>query len=220
MRTRWFTFSLCFATFTLGASVAAQPAKPSAQPRQGLPVPAAVANEQRGPDGQPVDPAGQRGISPFMIKILKGNAAYAARNFAGSVTRYREAILEDAEHPLGHYMLGQAQLAAGNLAEAEASYNAGLRFAKTNKRLYAKLLFVLADLHERQAKWADAKQGFGAYAAYCRANPDANGYPASAEGRIKAIDKREEVAKQATLVKERMEKREKELALPAQAATK
>lgn len=213
MRARWLGISLSLATTALLASTAtAQPAQP---PPRGLPTPTVAPDQQRGPQGQPIDPAGQRGISPFMIKVLKGNAAYAARDFPASIAAYREAIQEDPQHPLGHYMLGQAQLAAGNLGEAEASWQHGLRLAGGQKQLHAKLLFVLADLRERQAKWAEAKQGWEAYAAFCRANPDANGYPASAEGRIKAVDKRDEVAKKAAVVKQRIEAREKEVAAPA-----
>lgn len=217
MRARWFTVSLSIATASFAMTAAAQQAGSS---RQGLPTPAETTNEQRGPQGQPIDPAGQRGISPFMIKVLKGNAAYAARDFQTSIAAYREAIQEDAENPLGHYMLGQAQLAAGNLEEAEASWQHGLRFSGMNKPLHGKLLFVLADLQERKGKFPQAKQGYEAYAAFCRANPDANGFPASAEGRIKAIDKREELAKKSAVVKQRIEAREKELDAPVEAAKK
>lgn len=219
MRARWLTVSISIATAAFATAAAAQ----QGASRQGLPAPAATAqSEQRGPQGQPIDPAGQRGISPFMIKVLKGNAAYAARDFKASIGAYREAIQEDAENPLGHYMLGQAQLAAGNLAEAEAAWQRGLRFAGMQKMLHSKLLFVLADLHERQGNFTQAKQGFEAYAAFCRANPDIHGYPASAEGRIQAIDKREDVAKKAAVVKQRIEAREKELGVsePAQGAKK
>lgn len=216
MQARWLTISLSLATATLATTATAQPSAP----QRGLPAPTAVESQPRGPQGQPIDPAGQRGISPFMVKILKGNAAYAARDFAASVEAYREAIQEDAEHPLGHYMLGQAQLAAGNLPEAEASWQRGLRFAGMNKQVHAKLLFVLADLHERQARWSEAKQRWQAYADFCRSNPEANGYPANADARIQAIDKREDVAKKAAVVKERIQAREKELDAPAQAAKK
>lgn len=205
MRLRW--LSLSFATFLLTSAAFAE--KPSRQ--QGLPGPAPSGSEERGPQGQPVDPEGKRGISPFMIKILKGNAAYAARDFPASIAAYREAIQDAPENPLGHYMLGQAQTAAENLKEAEASYEQGLRFSANQKPLHAKLLFVVADIRERQKQYAPAKQGWEAYLAYCEANPKVPCYPKSAEGRIKAIEKWEETEKQAAIVKERIKEREKEL---------
>lgn len=217
MQARWLKTTLSLAVVTLATAVSAQPSAPSSR---GLPEAPAADQKERGPQGQPIDPSGQRGISPFMVKVLKGNAAYAARDFAGSVAAYREAIQEDAEHPLGHYMLGQAQVAAGNLKEAEASYEQGLRFAGKNKQVHAKLLFVLADLHERQKRLPEAKQRWQAYATFCRANPEANGYPKNADQRIAAIEKWEEVSKKAAVVKDRIEKREKELDEPVEKAKK
>lgn len=215
MHARLVRTSLSLAVVTLATAAVAQPSAPA---RRGLPDAPAADSKERGPQGQPVDPAGQRGISPFMIQVLKGNAAYAARDFDGAIGFYRDAIQEDPEHPLGHYMLGQAQVAAKNLDEAEASYEQGLRFSGKNKQVHAKLLFVLADLHERQKRLPEAKQRWQAYATFCRANPEANGYPKNAEERILAIEKWEEVSKKAAVVKERIEAREKELDAPIEKA--
>lgn len=210
-------FSISAVTFLFATAAAAQPSEAPA--RGGLPTPQA-AEQPRGPQGQPIDPDGLTGISPFMIKILEGNAAYAARDFEASVAAYREAVVQNPEHPLGHYMLGQAQLAAGQPTEAEAAFERGVRFAGPYKELHAKLLFVLAGLHERQGRFEEAKKAYTAYAAFCRANPQVHGYPDNAEARIQMLDKREELAKQAALVKQRSEEREKELGLttPAQAS--
>lgn len=206
-------FSFSALTFLFATTGSSQPSQGPA--RGSLPAPQA-AEQPRGPQGQPIDPAGQRGISPFMIKILEGNAAYAARDFAASVAAYQEAIVQNPEHPLGHYMLGQAQLAAGQPADAEAAYERGIRFAGEDKGLHVKLLFVLANLHERQGRFEDAKKAYTTYAAFCRANPDVPGYPDNADARIKVIERREELARQAALVKKRAEEREKELGLTKQ----
>ena len=216
MRRSTLAYSFSAVTFLFATAGASQPSAPA---RGSLPTPQA-AEEPRGPQGQPIDPEGKRGISPFMIKILEGNAAYAARDFEASVAAYREAIVQNPEHPLGHYMLGQAQLAAGQPAEAEAAYQRGIRFAGAHDELHAKLLFVLAGMHERQGRFEDAKKAYAAYAAFCRANPQIHGYPDNADARIQVIEKREELAKQAALVKKRAEDREKDLGLttPAQAS--
>src|SRR5262249_48014896 len=52
-----------------------------------------------------------------------GNAKYAARDFAGAIAAYQKAIEIDPNNALGHYFLGEAQLAAGSLVEAEAAWN-------------------------------------------------------------------------------------------------
>jgi len=215
MRTSRLAISFSAVTFLFATAGVAQPSGTT----RGLPAPQAV-EQPRGPQGQPIDPNGEKGISPLMIKILEGNAAYAARDFAGAVAAYRQAILQNPEHPLGHYMLGQALLAAGDATEAEAAFQRGLRFTGANKELHAKLLFVLADLNQRQGRLDEAKKGYALYASYCRANPQVQGYPENAEARIRAIDIRDDVAKKSALVKKRAEDREKDLGLttPAQAA--
>jgi tetratricopeptide (TPR) repeat protein len=189
-------------------------AQPKPKPKQSLPVPAASASAEKGPQGQPIDPKGQTGISPYMIKILKGNSAYTARDFPGAIAAYRDAIQDDAENPLGHYMLGEAQLAAGNLAEAEASWNAGLRYVGDRDALHAKLLFVLADLRERQGKWADAKKAWDEYSAFCGSHPNANGYAATATERNKTIDTHTDLETKYAVVKQRIEQRLKENGAP------
>src|SRR6185436_12011483 len=90
-----------------------------------------------------------RGKSPYSPKLMKGHAAYGARDFPAAIAAYKEAIKDDAADPYGHYFLGEAELAAGNVAEADASFAAGLRVVTTRDDLHAKLLFVIADLRER-----------------------------------------------------------------------
>src|SRR5688572_20063397 len=90
---------------------------------------------------------------PFGDALNKGDAAYIARDFDGAIKAYREAIEKESQNPLGHYRLGEAQLAKGDMNEAEQSWQAGLRFAGKDEKLRAKLLFVLADLRERQKNY-------------------------------------------------------------------
>jgi len=216
MRKGRLAISFSALTFLLATTAAAQQ---GGIPLRGLPTPQQPPQE-RGPQGQPIDPAGVKGISPFMIKILQGNAAYAARDFAGAIAAYREAIQQNPEHPLGHYMLGQAHLAANQPDDAEAAFQRGLRFAGGNKELQAKLLYVIADLQQRQGRLNEAKSGYAGYVGFCKANPQTPCHPEVAEARINVIDRREEVAQKSALVKKRAEDREKELGLPtpAQAA--
>src|SRR5689334_18042962 len=77
----------------------------------------------------------------------QGNAKYASRDFDGAIAQYRKAIELAPHQALGHYLLGEALLAAGNLAEAEASWSrAALEGGEKDPALHARVLFVTADL--------------------------------------------------------------------------
>src|ERR1700722_10228828 len=56
----------------------------------------------------------------YQDACTEGNAKYASRDFDGAIEAYRKAIEMFPHKPLGHYLLGEAQLAANNLPEAEA----------------------------------------------------------------------------------------------------
>jgi tetratricopeptide (TPR) repeat protein len=104
------------------------------------------------------DPKGVKGISPFWESLKKGDDLYVARDFDGAIAAYREAIAKEPQNALGHYRMGEAQLAKADLQEAEASWVAALRFVGGDLALKAKILFVLADLRERQKSHDDAKE--------------------------------------------------------------
>ncbi len=102
------------------------------------------------------DPNGVKGISPFWELVKDGDNAYIARDYDKAISQYRSAIEKEPQNALGHYRMGEAQLAKGESREAEASWVAGLRFVGANHALKAKLLFVMADLRERQKAYDDA----------------------------------------------------------------
>ena len=118
-----------------------------------------------------------------------GNAKYASRDFDGAIEQYRKAV-ELAPHlALGHYLLGEAQLAAGNLAEAEASWSrAALEAGERDPALRGRILFVTADLKERQKKWEDAKAAWQAYGDFANRFPDAGLFLTTAQARQVALD--------------------------------
>jgi tetratricopeptide (TPR) repeat protein len=119
----------------------------------------------------------------------QGNAKYASRDFDGAVDAYRKAIELAPHKALGHYLLGEAQLAAGNMAEAEASWNrAALESNEQDPTLRARVLFVTADLKERQKKWDDAKAAWQVYADWANRFADAGVFPGSAQSREQVID--------------------------------
>jgi tetratricopeptide (TPR) repeat protein len=128
----------------------------------------------------------------YATAVAQGNAKYAARDFDGAIAQYKKAIELSPHQGMGHYLLGEAEEAAGNLTEAEASWNrAALETGDKDAdqvRLKAKILFVTADLRERQKKWEDAKAAWQAYLDFAAKYPDAGAHTSSAQSRQQVMD--------------------------------
>ncbi len=190
---------LCLAAPSFAQAPAKAPAKDAAPKKE----------EAKAPEGPRRDPAGITGISPYMEAVKKGEDAYVARDFKGAIAAFQEAIKLDIQNALAYYRMGEAQLADGNLAEAEAQWQSAM--SRTGSLdLKAKIHFVLADLKERQGKWQEAKDAWNAYQTFLQNNPKALGYAASAIERIKQIDRRVKDEKDYGEVKARTKKREEE----------
>lgn len=155
------------------------------------------------------DPEGKRGISPYNEAIAKGEAAYVARDLPGAVSAFQDAIKLDTDKMLGFLRLGEAMLESGKMDEAETAWTTGLG-KKGPDDLNAKLLFVIADLRERQHKWQASKEAWAAYAAFLQNHPKVLGYPATAVERQKQADRRMKDEIDYGAVKERIAKREAE----------
>jgi tetratricopeptide (TPR) repeat protein len=150
--------------------------------------------------------------------LAKGHGADLARDFSGATQAYKEAIAQDGADASAYYFLGEAQTAAGNAPEAEASFAAGLRYVGSKDDLHAKLLFVAADVRERQNKLPDAKKAWEEYAQFLSTHPGVKGYGATATDRVKVIDARVELDNKYAPVRQRIEQRQKENASPPPAA--
>jgi tetratricopeptide (TPR) repeat protein len=155
------------------------------------------------------DPEGKRGINPYFELIAKGEAAFVARDLPGAVSAFQEAIKLDTEKMLAFYRLGEAQLESGKPDEADVTWQAALS-KKGPEELNAKVLFVLADLRERQRKWQASKDAWAAYTAFLQSHPKALGYPATPTERQKQADRRMKDEIDYGVVKERIAKRQAE----------
>jgi len=134
-----------------------------------------------------------------------GNTKYAARDFPAAIEAYRKAIEHDPKNPLGFYLLGEAQLAGGNLTEAEASWNrASLEASEKEPALRAKILFVLADLKERQKKWEEARAAWQVYLDWASKYSNAGAFPGSAQSRQQVIDTVMKLDKAYAVVRQRI----------------
>jgi tetratricopeptide (TPR) repeat protein len=156
------------------------------------------------------DPKGIKGVSPFWEALKKGDSAFIARDFDGAIVAYREAIAAEPQNALGHYRAGEAQLAKGDLKEADTAFGAGLRFVGTDSMLKAKLDFAVADLGERQKAYDDASAKWTEYETFTTAQPDAKGYPATGIERKKVIETWKKVSADSADVKARIDKRLKD----------
>jgi TolA-binding protein len=166
------------------------------------------------PTGPRKDPKGLTGVSPYTEAVAKGHALIAARDLAGAVTAYQDAISQDPDNPIGHYFLGAARVMKNELGEATASLESAVRFAGKNEEIQGKAMFQLADVKERQDKLDEAKKAWDAYIQFVEAHPKAHGFAQSGAERIKAADKRLAIVKSAAEVKARIEQRLKEVGAP------
>jgi tetratricopeptide (TPR) repeat protein len=204
------SLSLVWSHTALGQTPAATP--PPAAPAPAAPAPAAPAPAKppaAAPAAAPRTPA-KLGVGPFWDAVSKGDASYTARDFDGAIREYRVAIEKEPNNPMGHYRLGEAMLAKGDLNEAEQSWQNGLRFAEKDNALRAKLLFCLADLRERQRKPDEATGRWKEYGDHAQSHPDAKAFPATAVERQKRIAEWKQIQTDSAAVKDRIDKRIKE----------
>jgi tetratricopeptide (TPR) repeat protein len=192
------------ATLSMTSLTVAQPAATKVDAGKAAKAPAA-----KSADGVRRDPRGVTGISPFWEAIAEGDRAYVAGSYDDAVTSYKKAIAADPNNPMGHYRVGQAHVANSQIPEAEKAYQAALRYAASDPQLKAKILFVLADLKERQHDSEGAVAGWNAYADHTKANAN-SGYPATAGERKKVNAKWQELQQQYAEVKARIAKRQAE----------
>lgn len=151
------------------------------------------------------DAAAEGGSRAYREACTDGNTKYAARDFPAAIEAYRKAIEHDPKNPLGFYLLGEAQLAGGNMTEAEASWNrASLEASEKDPALRAKILFVLADLKERQKKWEDARAAWQVYLDWASKYPNAGAFPGSAQSRQQVIDTVVKLDKAYAVVRQRI----------------
>jgi tetratricopeptide (TPR) repeat protein len=159
----------------------------SASPPQATaPAPAAAPGDAGGPMR---DPDNRRGLAEWMDRCVQGNAKFMAKDIPGAIDFYRQAIQLAPKRPLPHYLLAEAQLAALNLTDAEATLKEALELSDDrDANVRGKILFLSADVLEREKKWLDAKAAWQTYADYSSKHADAGMAPSTPPARVQAID--------------------------------
>jgi TolA-binding protein len=141
----------------------------------------------------------------YVNACQRGNAQYASHDFGSAIATYRAAISRAPHASLGYYLLGEAQLAAGSLADAEASWGLALSESARDPSMHARTLFVLADLKERQKMWDEARAAWQAYRDWLTRFPAAGGFPSSAQARSEAIERMTQQESAYAVVRQRIQ---------------
>lgn len=211
MRARWSCFPLLIAALLVAPAALAQGKDKSDKKADKTEKKAEDKAAVPDKDGVRRDPKGVTGISPYLETINKGNAAYLAKDWDGAAAAYREAIGKEASKPLAHYLLGETLVAAGKLDEADKAWQEALKAAANDDPMRAKVLFVVADLRERQGKFDEAAAAWKEYGGFVSSREKANGYAATATEREKVITTHKDLAVKYGEVKKRIEQRQQEV---------
>ena len=153
------------------------------------------------------DPENVTAISPSMDAVAKGMAFYAARDTTSAIDAFKKARQLAPRNPLAGLLLAEACLATKNYGEAEAAIAQAL---ETNDPKHAlvrsHVLFLVADIAERQSKWEAARVAWQAYNEHAaRLGVDAGAFPRSSAERLRAIQKVLDLEKAYAGVRERID---------------
>jgi tetratricopeptide (TPR) repeat protein len=151
------------------------------------------------------NPAASKAQTDFDNAINQGMVKYVEHDVPRSIELFRQATQIQPRNPLAYYLLGEAQLGAGSLPDAEAAWLQADQVSDSGPpAVKAKILFVLADLRERQGRWDDAKAAWKRYADFAAQASDAGAFPESAASRIQAIEKMQQQNKDYAIVRKRI----------------
>ena len=178
---------------------------PAAAPPPPAPATPAAAPGAAPATGASAPAAPRAGASPYSEAVQKGDSLLLAHDYDGAIAAYKAEV--DKNPALGHYRTGEAQLAKGNVAEAEAAWQTALKLVGTDDKLRGKLLFVLSDLKERQKANDDAITRWKEYEQHARTVAEAKGYPATAVERVKRNEEWKKISADAAEVRARIKKR-------------
>src|SRR5688572_8605615 len=97
------------------------------------------------------DPNGRTGISPMMEAVVRGDAAFLARDFVAAASAYQEAIKAAPQKAVGHLRMAALHLAQGELDQASVVLAAAERFTGGDATLTVQTLALKAMVQEARA---------------------------------------------------------------------
>ncbi len=158
-------------------------------------------------EGARYDPENTVAISQFMETVSKGNEKYASKDYTGAIDLFKKAIQLAPKNALGPYLLAEAYLANGNLGEADGAIAQAQEIAPTDHKqapLRARVLFLRADIYERQKKWDLARTTWQSYVEVAAKVGDAGAFPQSGAERLRVLQKVIDQEKRYAPVRERI----------------
>jgi len=148
-----------------------------------------------------------------MEAVVRGDAAFLARDFASAAGAYQEAIKFEPQKPLGHLRMAALHLIQGELDQASVVLATAERFAGGDALANVQTLALKAMLQERRGALSDATLAWSAYALLGRAGGPALGDALLQQAVVTTAAQRKTAITQATerqaayaKVRERIEK--------------
>jgi len=153
------------------------------------------------------DPAGQKGISPFMEKLAEGRRASADGKHDDAIRAFEDAMELEPDKLVPYLLKAQSLLAKDELDAAIDAASTG-RTKQGTAAERSKLLFLSADLDERKKDtpagqdnepsmleklskaWDEVKNSWNAYVALLEAQSVEPSFKASADDRKGKVDDR------------------------------
>lgn len=180
---------------TGGAGTAATPAEPAAPP------------------APPLEPGMSPNTPQAWVAIQRGHRAFIARDFDTALAAYREAAMATPPVPITHYFIGAAQRAKGQIDEALESFRTASRLAgDSDAALKAKALMNIAWMLEMKQDLAGAREAWLEYKTWCTTHASIAGFPQTADERVAAIEKIQQLDQAYAAVRQRIAERQAQAA--------
>jgi hypothetical protein len=154
-------------------------------------------------------PSGTRTATPGQQALMRGNTAYASRDWAAALTAFREAQGHaeqrvQATLGVGHCLAQQGNAEGALGAFREAATASAQPSAQPVDRVRA--LQAVATQLEAMGRWADALGVWQEWVTYAEAHPTVSN-PAIGRARVQAIQARDERERVESQVRARIEER-------------
>jgi tetratricopeptide (TPR) repeat protein len=175
-------------------------AAPAPTPAPGAPVATLESTPKRR------DPKGVTGISPFTEALLRGDAAYLARDFVGAEREYRAAVEASPQDAQGHLRLAAVMAQQARLEEAMSFAEAAARFAGPDAKLRSDALRFAAFALEAGGAIERAIAGWKLFAIEDARVPRKTPTEDIAEGHVARLEARQKMIEQGLAVKEKVKK--------------
>ena len=165
----------------------------------------AAPAEPATPPAPALEPGMSTNTPAAWLAIQRGHRAFLARDFDTALAAYREAAMATPPVPIAHYFIGAAQHAKGQLDEALESFRTVARLAgDSDPALKAKALMNIAWILEEKQDLAGAREAWLEYRTWCTTHASIAGFPQTADERVAAIEKIQQLDQAYAAVRQRI----------------